>query len=146
MYPLPDNIERISTRVYMCLSLAQGLTRPITPMGLAAFRLIATSVASAAGRPPPDPLRGPGAFQSIGQRMFVDVTPVVRNRIGRHAVLTMFGVMEARAAAVFRGLTSDPRFALISASPLRTLRPVARVVLGAGVPRRILLALSLIHI
>jgi rifampicin phosphotransferase len=48
--------------------------------------------------------------------------------------------MEARAAAVIRGLTADPRFALISTSPLRTLRPVARVVLRAGVPWRILLA------
>ena len=55
LYPLPDNVGGASTRVYMCLSLAQGLTRPITPMGLAAFRLIATSVASAAGHPPAGP-------------------------------------------------------------------------------------------
>ena len=64
---------RATTRAYMCLSLAQGLTRPITPMGLAAFRLIATSVASAAGHPPADPLRGPAAYRSIGQRLFVDI-------------------------------------------------------------------------
>jgi rifampicin phosphotransferase len=140
LYPLPDTVGGTTTRVYMCLSLAQGLTRPITPMGLAAFRQIAASVASAAGRLPVDPLRGPAAYQEIGQRLFLDLTPVVRNRIGRHAVLAVFGVMEARAAAVIRGLTADPRFALISTSPLRTLRPVARVVLRAGVPWRILLA------
>ncbi len=139
LYPVPDEVEP-PTRAYMCLSLAQGLTRPITPMGLAAFRLIATSVASAAGHPPADPLRGPAAYRSIGQRLFVDITPVVRNRVGRHAMLTVFGVMEARAAAVIRRLTADPRFTLVDASPLRTLRPVARVVLGVGTPRRILLA------
>ncbi|HEV2929955.1 MAG TPA: PEP-utilizing enzyme, partial [Propionibacteriaceae bacterium] len=85
-------------------------------------------------------LRGPAAYQAIGQRLFVDLTGVVRNRIGRHAVLNVFGVMEARAAAVIRQLTSDPRFTLIDASPLQTLRPVARIVLRAGVPWRILLA------
>ena len=117
LYPLPDAVGGATTRVYMCLSLAQGLTRPITPMGLAAFRLIATSVASAAGHPPPDPLRGPAAYQSIGQRLFVDLTGVVRNRIGRHAVLAVFGVMEARAAAVIRG--SPPIRASHSSIPRR---------------------------
>ena len=140
LYPLPDNVPGSGNRLYMCLSLAQGLTRPITPMGLAAFRLIASSVAAAAGHPPAEPLRGPAAYQAIGERLFVDLTGVVRNRIGRHAVLTAFGVMEARAAAVIRGLTSDPRFALVDASPLQTLRPVARVLLSTGVPWRILLA------
>jgi phosphohistidine swiveling domain-containing protein len=140
LYPLPDTVDGRTTRAYMCLSLAQGLTRPITPMGLAAFRLIAASVAAASGHPPSDPLGGPAAYQPIGQRVFVDITGVLRNRIGRRAMLTVLGVMEARAAAVIRGLTSDPRFALHSTSPLRTLRPVARVLLRAGVPPRILLA------
>ncbi|MFL6063455.1 MAG: PEP/pyruvate-binding domain-containing protein [Friedmanniella sp.] len=140
LYPLPDGVTGSHVRAYMCLSLAQGLTRPITPMGLAGFRLIATSIAAAAGHPPPDRLRGPAACQSIGQRLFVDLTPVIRNRLGRRAVLTVFGVMEARAAAVIRALAADPRFALLAASPLRTLRPVARVVLRVGVPGRVLLA------
>ncbi|HWJ52013.1 MAG TPA: PEP/pyruvate-binding domain-containing protein, partial [Propionibacteriaceae bacterium] len=140
LYPLPDDAGAAGTRVYMCFSLAQGLTRPITPMGLAAFRLIAGSIASAAGRPPADPLRGPAAYQPIGQRLFVDITGVVRNRLGRHAIVAVFGVMEARAATVIRGLSSDPRFALVDASPLRTLRPVARVLLRARVPWHILLA------
>jgi phosphohistidine swiveling domain-containing protein len=140
LYPLPDNAGGAGTRAYMCFSLAQGLTRPITPMGLAAFRLIAGSIASAAGRPPADQLRGPVVVVPIGQRLFVDITGVLRNRLGRHAIVTVFGVMEARAAAVIRGLSSDPRFALVDASPLRTLRPVARVLLRARVPWRILLA------
>jgi phosphoenolpyruvate synthase/pyruvate phosphate dikinase len=117
LYPLAEGATGSSVRAFMCLSLAQGLTRPITPMGLASFRLIATSIASAAGRPPTDPLRGPAAYQAIGQRLFVDITAVVRNRVGRRAILAVFGVMEARAAAVIRGLTLDPRFALVDASP-----------------------------
>jgi phosphohistidine swiveling domain-containing protein len=140
LYPLPATTGQAGTRAYLCLSLAQGLTRPITPMGLASFRLIATSIATAAGHPPADPLRGPTSYSDIGQRLFVDFTGMIRNRVGRRAAMTVFGVMEARAAVIIRGLTIDPRFTVIEASPLRTLRPVARVVLGVGVPRRALLA------
>ena len=46
LYPLPDKPPSgAGPRVYLCFSLAQGLTRPLTPMGLAGFRLIASSVA-----------------------------------------------------------------------------------------------------
>ena len=38
-------------RVYFCFSVAQGLYRPITPMGLAAFRLLASSASRAAWLP-----------------------------------------------------------------------------------------------
>jgi phosphohistidine swiveling domain-containing protein len=140
LYPLPDDAGAAGTRAYMCFSLAQGLTRPITPMGLAVLRLIATAIATAAGRPPADPLRGPAVYQPIGERLFVDITGVLRNRIGRRAILAVFGVMEARAAAVIRGLGSDPRFGFVQASPLRALHPVARVLIRARVPLRILLA------
>ena len=45
LYP-QARTHRPGLRVLMCLSLAQGLTRPITPMGIAAIRLIGTSVAT----------------------------------------------------------------------------------------------------
>jgi pyruvate,water dikinase len=140
LYPLPEGSGGTGIRAYLCLSLAQGLTRPITPMGLAAFRLLGSSIASATGQPPRDVLRGPAACQPIGQRLFVDFTPAVRNRIGRRVILAAFGVMEARAAVVIRDLTADPRFSPAPASPLRTLRPVARIALKVGLPRRALLA------
>ena len=54
LYPLPDRPPRRRPGVYLCASLAQGLTRPITPMGRAAFRLIGTSIATVAGYPPAD--------------------------------------------------------------------------------------------
>ena len=99
LYPLPTS-DLPGTRIFMCLTLAQGLTRPITPMGLASFRLIGASVARAAGRPLSDPRSGPSLMRTVGQRMFLDLTPVVSNAFGRRLVITVFGVMEARASAV----------------------------------------------
>ena len=54
-------------------------------------------------------------------------------------MITVFGVMEARAAAVIAGLAEDPRWSVTSHSPLGVIRPVARVaVLRAKAPLRML--------
>jgi hypothetical protein len=39
-------------------------------------------------------------MHAVGQRVYQDVTSVLRNRIGRRAVIAVFGVMEARAAVL----------------------------------------------
>ena len=60
LFPLPDvGATDDELRVYFCFSLAQGLTRPLTPMGISAIRVIASSVARLYGHPPVDPLGGP---------------------------------------------------------------------------------------
>ena len=55
--PAPPPGEGLS--VYFCFSVAQGLNRPMTPMGLAAFRLIASSASELFGFPVADPRDGP---------------------------------------------------------------------------------------
>ncbi|HCB58078.1 MAG TPA: phosphoenolpyruvate synthase, partial [Arthrobacter bacterium] len=67
LFPVPQRASGgEGTRVYLCFSLAQGLTRPITPMGLAAFRLIASSVARAAHFDVPEPRKGPSPYAVAG--------------------------------------------------------------------------------
>ena len=113
LYPMPDRPPSGPTpRVYLCFSLAQGLTRPLTPMGLAGIRLIASSVAGAAHFPVPVPRDGPAPYAEAGQRIFFDLTPVVRSKTGRAIVPRVFDVMEARSAAVLRNLFADPRFSV----------------------------------
>ncbi|MEO3931769.1 PEP/pyruvate-binding domain-containing protein [Micrococcaceae bacterium Sec7.4] len=142
LYPLPERQRVLAgTRVYLCFSLAQGLTRPLTPMGLAAFRLIASSVARAAHFEVPAPHDGPPPYVQAGQRLFFDLTPVLRSAIGRAIVPRVFDVMEARSAAVLRGLFDDPRFSVTSRSPWRVLRHVGPVAARARVPESLLRAL-----
>lgn len=142
LYPLPEpRPGRDGTRVYLCFSLAQGLTRPLTPMGLAGFRLIASSVARAAGFDVPVPHDGPPPYVQAGQRLFFDLTPVVRSAVGRAVVPRVFDIMEARSAAVLRRLFADPRLSVTSRSPWRVLRHVGPVVARARVPESLLRAL-----
>ena len=84
LYPVPQSRSAgAGTRLYMCFSLAQGLTRPLTPMGLASLRLIASSVAEAAGFPVPEPRQGPPPYAEAAQRIYVDLTTPVRSRTTR---------------------------------------------------------------
>ncbi|MDP9888547.1 PEP/pyruvate-binding domain-containing protein [Pseudarthrobacter enclensis] len=129
------------TRAYLCFSLAQGLTRPLTPMGLAAVRLIASSVAAAAGFPVPDPRRGPSPYAEAGQRIYVDFTTPIRSSIGRRLVPRVFDIMEARTAAVMRQLFEDPAFSVTTRTPFGLLRHVVPVAARAKVPGTLLHAL-----
>jgi phosphohistidine swiveling domain-containing protein len=141
LYPLP-RMHQPGLRVLMCLSLAQGLTRPITPMGIAAIRLIGTSVATAIKMPPAQPLAGPPAMHAPGQRLFMDITSVLRNRIGRKAVIAAFGVMEARASAVLKVLGEQPEFSIIESSDHTVLRHIAGALIRNRVPVRVVAGLA----
>ena len=85
LYPVPPQ-RRPGLRVHLNASLAQGLTRPITPMGLSAFRVVGASLAGLATGKPVDPMRGPAGFGIAGDRAFIDITAVLRNPVGRKAV------------------------------------------------------------
>lgn len=140
LYPLASTSQQ-GLRLHICLTLAQGLTRPITPMGLAAFRAIGTAVASAAGVGSSDPGAGPAALSTPGQRAFVDATQVFRSRTGRRLMLAALSVMEARTATVLQRLAEQPEFAVRTAAPWSTLRPVARVLGRVRLPQRALVAM-----
>jgi rifampicin phosphotransferase len=136
LYPVPPSRDG-ALRAFVCASLAQGLTRPITPMGLAAFRVIGGTAARLFGLPGPhtaDDLSGPTAFAAVGGRAFVDATAVLRNSVGRAAATRVLGIMEARTAVVVRALFADPAFAVVPGSRRRALRRVAPVLVHFRVP------------
>jgi pyruvate,water dikinase len=137
LYPVPGQ-DTGRPRLFLCMTLAQGLTRPITPMGLAAFRLIGSSAAAAFGRPPTDRRAGPPPLAIAGQRAFLDISPVLGSRLGRRLIVGAFGAMEARSSGVLKSLANDPRFPITSRVPWRAIPPIARLfVVRAKVPLRL---------
>ncbi|MFP3461825.1 PEP/pyruvate-binding domain-containing protein [Arthrobacter globiformis] len=152
LYPLPEkallaekNRERRSPkgelRVYLCFSLAQGLTRPLTPMGLAALRQVGSSVAAAAGFDVPDPRSGPPPYVEAGQRIFIDLTAAARSTVGRRIIPNVFDVMEARSAKVLRSVFDDPRLSITRRTPWDLLRHVVPIAARARVPEAAVRAL-----
>jgi phosphohistidine swiveling domain-containing protein len=138
LFPVPQSAA--GDRVFLCASLAQGLTRPITPMGRAAFRLIGTSVATVAGHPPTDRYRGPSGFAEAGQRIFVDITPILRHPRARRVAVRVAGVMEARTKAVLQHLEDDPRFGPAETTG-RAWPILVRIFARTGAPLRLVHAL-----
>lgn len=137
LYPLPTGSDD-DVHVYFCVSLAQGLTRPMTPMGIAAARLFASCGSEVVfGSRVADPLAGPAAFAEAGDRPFVDVAPVLRSRVGRALVPRILDLMEARSAVVLRQLQDDPRLAVRSTSWLPFVRRVLAVAIRYRMPQHI---------
>lgn len=131
LYPLPATAPDPDAppRVYFSVNVAQGVFRPFTPAGIAAFRLVGSGASTMFGFPVAEPLAGPNPFAEAGDRVFIDVTTVVRSRVGRAILPKVLGVMEARSAAVFLSLFDDPRFSVAQPSHLPFLRHVG---LGVG--------------
>src|SRR5207247_2775545 len=106
LFPLPSSAPATddALRVYFSANVAQGVYRPLTPMGLSAFRLIGSALATFIGLPPQDLLAGPPILTEAGGRLFVNVTPALRSSLGRTLLGRVMPVMEARSAVMFRQL------------------------------------------
>jgi phosphohistidine swiveling domain-containing protein len=135
LFPLPKRAptNEEDLRVYFSFSVAQGVYRPLTPMGIQTFRLITSAVATLAGRPPRNPYEGAAFFTESAGRIFADITPVLRSKHGRGLFEWVMRNMEARTVPVVRHLAADPRLA-----PVPThIRPVLQAVLSVFVRGRI---------
>ncbi|MEV4748639.1 PEP/pyruvate-binding domain-containing protein [Streptosporangium sp. NPDC049248] len=157
LYPIPHHAEPAASpagdapasggprpgdiRIYFCFSLAQGLHRPITPMGISAFRLLSSSVFETLGMPVADRAAGAPPVAEAGGRLFFDVTGLIRSRVGRVAFPKVLDVMEARSAKVLRGLLDDPRFGVAQPSLRPPLRRAVRLAARFRIPRRFVRAL-----
>jgi pyruvate,water dikinase len=143
LFPLPDGgAAENGLRVYFCFSLAQGLTRPLTPMGLSAIRVIGSSVARVYGHPPVDPVAGPSGVRDAAGRLFFDITPIMRSAAGRALFPRVLDVMEARSATVLRDLFADPRLSVVHSSWWPVMRRIARVAARFGIPLQIAQAVA----
>lgn len=140
LYPLPET-AREGLRVYFSVNVAQGVLGPITPMGLAAFRLTGAGAAGLFGYGPDDPLDGPAFMFEAGGRLWLDLTTAVRSRAGRAILPRALWLGEARTAAVLDGLFADPRLGVVHTSRRPVLRAVARFARRVHAPVRVLDAL-----
>ena len=135
LYPLPAGQPdpEHDLRVYFSANVAQGVFEPFTPIGIQTFRLISASLAAALGRPVRDPVSGAPALVEAGMRLFGDITPLVRDPVGREFARRALSILEARSAAVFTRLVDDGRLGK-RGSRLGTLRRVLPAAVRTGIP------------
>jgi pyruvate,water dikinase len=136
LYPLPANAPDPDRdlRVYFSGNVAQGVFQPFTPMGLQTFKLIGSAFAKVFGIPVKDAAAGPPLTVEAGMRLFIDLTPVLRDPFGRELPKRVMGVMEFRSQAIFAKLLEDPRLAPRGRAS-RSRLIVLRKVLRTGAPQ-----------
>ena len=144
LFPLPEGAptKDEDLRVYFSFSVAQGVYRPLTPMGIQAFRLITSALATLAGRPPRNPYRGAAFFTESAGRIFADITPVLRSKQGRRLFEWVMRNMEARTVNIVRHLAADPRLAPVPTPMRPVLNTILTVFVRGRIPLRIVEALA----
>jgi phosphohistidine swiveling domain-containing protein len=144
LFPLPERAPTSDEdlRVYFSFSVAQGVYRPLTPMGIQTFRLITSAVATLAGRPPRNPYEGAAFFAEAAGRIFADITPVLRSKQGRALFRWVMRNMEARTVPIVRHLVADPRLDPVPTPWLSVLRAVLSVFVRGRIPLRVVEALA----
>src|SRR5207249_6366386 len=105
-----------------------------TPMGIQFFRVLSGALSGMFGFPVDDPAAGSRILKEPGMRLYIDVTPIVRDPVGRRAFVTLTSMGEARSSAVLVQLASDPRLSLARRSRFRSVRAIAGAMIRAGVP------------
>src|SRR5712692_4909878 len=138
LYPLPPNAPDpdLDLRVYFSGNVAQGVMQPLTPMGLQMFRLIAAGGATTIGRPVADPTAGAPITVEAGMRLFIDLTTLIRNPVGRELPVRVFPVMEARSGDVLDAVLKDPRLRPRGSRVLTTLGLLI-FLLRVGLPQNV---------
>ena len=136
LYPLPENAPDRDDilRVYFSLNVFQGVYRPFTPMGIALFRLLGSAMADLFHLAPSDPRRGPSILVEAGGRLFFDVTAALRTAIGRKFLLGAAWIAEARSAALFQQLMTDPRLSLLPTPRWRLIRTFGSLLAETRAP------------
>ncbi|MFC7341111.1 PEP/pyruvate-binding domain-containing protein [Saccharopolyspora griseoalba] len=138
LFPLPPDPGR-GLRLYLSVNSAQGVHRPLTPMGIAVLGLLFTGLLQHLG------LRTEGSRPALLRDadgwLFADITGTTRNPIGRAVLPRALSVAEARSARIYESVLARTEFAPRGGVPRKLLRDLARVVRRTRAPQRFAAAL-----
>ncbi len=110
LFPVPWGAKADPLDVYLSFGTLQGVLDPLTPLGRDAFALL---IAGSIGR-----LFGLGhtldqqrIFWSAGERLWIRITPMLENRIGRRLVYGFAGVADAGIQQALATILQEPTWA-----------------------------------
>jgi pyruvate,water dikinase len=107
LYPLPEGMEPEPLRMMVSFAAVQGITEPITPLGQDVIRVIFAGGGTLFGIQ--RTYTSQTAVREAGERLWVDITPVVRNSVGRRIMPHLWGLVLPAARQAMDTLKQDPR-------------------------------------
>ena len=129
LYPLPPGMPESPLQVMFALAAVQGVFEPFTPLGQDSLKLILSGARRVFGLNPD--FGRQSTFLSAAERLYINVTPLLRNRIGRKIVPNFIYVIDPGVAQAFGEIVADPRLGP-SGPPIRL--DALRRILGFALP------------
>ena len=128
LYPLPEGLPAEPLRVMASFGAVQGMLDPMTPLGRQAIGAFTAGAARHFG------YEWTAEDQPVmlvaGERIFINFTALIRNRIGRKVVSKVLSMIEPSVGQALQPLWDDPRLAPgRQALSLRIVLRLGRVVL-----------------
>ncbi|HET6318543.1 MAG TPA: PEP/pyruvate-binding domain-containing protein, partial [Chloroflexota bacterium] len=135
LYPLPASApgDPDDLHVYLSFNVAQGVFRPLTPMGIDAFRVFSVAMAALFGIQ-----RSTSVLHEAGGRLFLDMTAALRSSFWRRIVRFALSQGEARSGALIDTLADDPRLAPDDSDGRAALPHVAHFLRQTRLPLRLI--------
>lgn len=107
LFPLPENLPTEPLKVLFSFGAVQGMLEPMTPIGrdaicgivAAASSLFRIHVTAETQR----------VLYTAGERLWANITTLIRNSFGRKAAQTALGLVEPSVRQAFEQVMDDPR-------------------------------------
>ena len=109
LFPLPSRGDAEDLRLFVAFSAVQGVMEPLTPLGQNMIQEVFAGGAELLGFQVD--YRSQKAIFPAGERLWADVTPVIRNRQGRRLFQKFLPFVEPGGADAVQSYLDDPRLA-----------------------------------
>jgi phosphohistidine swiveling domain-containing protein len=130
LYPVPDGMPPQPLRACFSFGAVQGMLDPMTPLGRDAILLVLVGAGKMFG------YRHTAETQSVfweaGERLWIDVTGLVRNRLGRRIALAALEYIEPAVQQTLEALIAQDRFGSPGPLRVRTALRLLKVLLPAA--------------
>ena len=109
LYPLPENLPLEPLKTMIGLHVIQGVMEPFTPLGQSAIMEVLLGVGPSLGLDLT--LEEQTAFYVAGERVWINMTPIVRHPRGHKAYPAVIKNIDPGVAQAFEEILKDPRLA-----------------------------------
>jgi len=120
LFPLPENLPREPLKVLIGFHTIQGIMEPLTPLGNDTMKLVLTGGGKAFGLDVN--LEEQTAFYTAAERLWINVTPIVRHPLGHKNYPSVIRNIDPGVAAATLQIIDDPRLAPVRHSFSRIRR------------------------
>jgi pyruvate,water dikinase len=127
LFPVPQGMKADPLKVMLSFGAIQGILEPMSPLGQDTIRLLFAGGADLLGYSLTH--KTLGVLKTAGERLWVDITPLLRNSVGRAVIPRFLSLIDPAILQALENLIDDPRLRDKSGPPrLRSMRRVGKLM------------------